>query len=105
MKGSPMPSRNRRLQRRYAAASWRVRYRAGVAACGNSRMALEECGREGGDCGAGVEKSGGNCPETGDDSCRNCEGFVRAGMTFKCFKADRDVWFRANSSTLFQYRL
>ena len=67
-------------------------------------MTLEDFGRDIGDGGAGVEKSSGNCPEGAEESCRNWM-FVRDGMTFRCFKANRDVWFQAISSTLFQYRL
>ena len=45
-------------------------------------MALDDCGREGGDFGAGGEKSSDNCPERGDESDRKCKGFVRVDMTF-----------------------
>jgi hypothetical protein len=68
-------------------------------------MALEDSGRDDRNRSAGVEKSSGNCPEGAEKSCRDCEMFVRVGMTFGCFKANRDVWFRAISSTPFQYRL
>jgi hypothetical protein len=67
-------------------------------------MASEDCGRDNGDGDAGVEKSRDNCPGR-QEACRNCKVFARVGMTFSCFKANRDVWFRAISSTLFQYRL
>jgi hypothetical protein len=78
-------------------------------------MALEDFGRDNdndnddgdgdGDGGAGVEKSSGNCPLGAEESCPDCEMFVRVGMTFECFKANRDVWFRAISSRPFQYRI
>jgi hypothetical protein len=68
-------------------------------------MALEDFGRDVRNRGSGVEKSSGSCPEGGEESCRNCEGFVRVGMTCACVKADFDVWFRAISSVLFQHRL
>jgi hypothetical protein len=66
-------------------------------------MALEDFGRDNG--GACVEKSSGNCPEGAKESCPDCEMFERVGMALGCFKANRDVWFRAISSTPFQYRL
>jgi hypothetical protein len=56
-------------------------------------------------CGGGFEKSSGNCPDRGEESCRNGEAFVRVDMTFTWFKVIRDVCFRAISSALFQHRL
>jgi hypothetical protein len=76
-----------------------------ATASGSSRTALEDLGRDNGDFGAGIEKSSGNCPEGAEESCRDCEMFVRTGMTFGSFKANRDVWFRAISSALFHDRL
>jgi hypothetical protein len=68
-------------------------------------MALEDFGRDNGDGGDGVEKSSGSCPEGAEESCRTCKVFARVGMTFGCFKANRDLWFRAISPALFQHRL
>ena len=59
-------------------------------------MALEDFGRDVRNRGAGVEKSSGSCPEDSEESCRKGEVFARVGMAFKRFKANRDVWFRAN---------
>jgi hypothetical protein len=70
-----------------------------VAAGGSSRTALEDFGRDNSEAGAAVEKSSGSCPEGAEESCRDCEMFVRVGMAFGCFKANRDVRFRAISST------
>ena len=51
-----------------------------MATGGTSRTALD-CSR-----GAGIEKSSSSCPEGGEESCRNCEGFVRVGMTCRVSK-------------------
>ncbi|MGA3242254.1 MAG: hypothetical protein ABSG03_38875 [Bryobacteraceae bacterium] len=40
-------------------------------------MSAEDFGRDNGDGGGGVEKSSGNCPQGAEESCRNCEMFVR----------------------------
>ena len=68
---------------------------------GSFRTALDVAGFG----GAGFEKSSGNCPESRDGSSCGRNVFVRIGMAFTYFKADRHVCFRTISSTLFQHRL
>src|ERR1022692_1684344 len=80
MKGSPMESKNRRLQR---TASRRGKYREGAEACGLSRTALDDSGRR--DCAG--EKSSGNCPEAGEESDRERQWVVRVGMS--CCASER----------------
>jgi hypothetical protein len=68
---------------------------------GSSRTLLDVAGTR---C-AGFEKSSGNCPECKDGSGCGRKVFVRIGMAFTYFKADRHVCLRTISSTLFQHRL
>ena len=57
-----------------------------MATGGTSRTALDDFERDNCSRGAGIEKSSSSCPEGGEESCRNCEGFVRVGMTCRVSK-------------------